>query len=347
MFGSIGNQAEQAETGDEDGEDGKADKDLAGLLLGVIQSVKVVIHEAVVEGYPLLFGMEHTFHLSYQAEGIIRMEVDGHAVPDRVIGHHDKGVDLIMHGVIVEILYNADDVIGDNLEQIIMIVEDQLQRVLHAERRYGGFIEDDGGGVGRELREVEVAAFDDLHPEGGNIMVVDPERIHEDRLLGVERGIREPAFLPVLAATDGGEVAGDGCVGDPGKGQQVLTKIGRAIPAERPGIMDDEYLIPIKADFLISNIVQLAIDDQGADDQANRNKELKDYQAATEPAALEACGYLSFQYMNRLKGGKVEGWVAACEKADHQHQEDEDGQEPAAEEYVGMERFACKLIEHR
>ena len=77
--------------------------------------------------------------------------------------------------------------------------------------------------------------------------------------------------------------------------------------------MDDEYLIPVKADFLISNIVQLAIDDEGVDDEANRNKKLKDYQAVTEPAALEPCGYLSFQYMDRLKGGKVESGVAACE----------------------------------
>src|SRR4029079_1777908 len=120
----------------------------------------------------------------------------------------------------------------------------------------------------------------------------------------------------------------------------------RTIPPERPGIMDDEYMVPVEADFLISNIVQLAIDHEGADDEANRNKKLKDHQAATEPAALEACGYLSFQYINRLKGGKVEGGVAACEKADHEHQEDEDGQESAAEERVGMERFAGKLIEH-
>jgi len=48
-------------------------------------------------------------------------------------------------------------------------------------------------------------------------MVVNPECGHEDRLPGVERGIREPALLPVLAI-NGGEVGGDGCVGDRGKG---------------------------------------------------------------------------------------------------------------------------------
>src|SRR6202000_535427 len=101
--------------------------------------------------------------------------------------------------------------------------------------------------------------------------------------------------------------------------------------------------IPVKADFLILNIVQLAIDDEGADDKANRNKKLKDHQAATEPAALKACGHRPsrglrpssparsqpsvpsavFQYINRLKGGKVESGVAACETANQQHQEDE------------------------
>ena len=347
LFGSIGNEAEETEAGNEDGEDGEGDEDPAGLLLGVIQFIKVVIHEGVAEGQSLLYGMELTFHLPDETEDIIRVEADGHGAPVIRVDHHDKGVDLVMHGVIVEILYDADDMIGDSLEQIIVIVDNQIERVLHAEHRYGGFIEEDGGGVGRKLREVEVAAFDHLHAEGGNIMVVDLECGHEDHLPGVERGIPEPALLPVLAASDGGDVGGDGGVGDPGKGEQVLAKIGRAIPAERPGIMDDEYLIPIEADFLISNIVQLAIDDEGAYDEANRNKKLKDHQAAAEPAAPEACGYLSFQYLDRLKGGKVEGGVAACETADHQHQQDEDGQEPAAEEHVGMERFAGKLIEHR
>ena len=107
--------------------------------------------------------------------------------PVKCVDHHDKGVDLVMHGVVVEILYDADDMIGDSLEQIIMIVEDQIERVIHAERRYSGFVEDDGGGVGRKLRKVEVAAFDYLHAEGGNIMVVYPECGHEDRLPGVER----------------------------------------------------------------------------------------------------------------------------------------------------------------
>ena len=347
LFGSIGNEAEEAEAGNEDGEDGEADENPAGLLLGMVQMIKVVIHEAVDEGQSLLSGMELTFHLPDEAGDVIRVEADSHAAPVKRVDHHDNGVDLVMHGVIVEILYDADDMIGDNLVQIIVIVEDQIERILHAERRYGGFIEEDGSGVGRKLREVEVAAFDDLHAEGGNIMVVDPERGHYVRFSGVERGLPEPAFLPVLIAADSGDVRGDGCVGDPGKGEQVGAKIGRAIPAERPGIMDDEYLIPVKADFLISNIVQLAIDDEGADDEANRNKKLKDHQAAAEPAAPEACGYLSFQYLNRLKGGKVEGGVAACQTADQQHQEDEDGQEPAAEEHVGMERFAGELIEYR
>ena len=147
-------------------------------------------------------------------------------------------------------------------------------------------------------------------------MVVDPERSHEDRLLGVERGIREPAFLPVLAAADGRKVGGDGCVGDSGQGKQVIAKMGSTIPAQRPGSVDNEYLIPVEADFLISNIVQLAVDDECAYDKPDRNKKLKDHQAAAEPAALKAGGYLSFQYIDRLKGGKVECWVAAGETAD-------------------------------
>jgi len=85
--------------------------------------------------------MELTFHLPDKTEDIIRMEADGHAAPVIGVDHHDKGVDLIMHGVIVEILYDADNMIGDNLEQIIVIVKDQIERVFYAERRYGGLIE--------------------------------------------------------------------------------------------------------------------------------------------------------------------------------------------------------------
>ena len=50
LFGSIGDEAEKAKAGDEDGEDGEGDEDPAGLLLGVIQFIKVVIHESVAEG---------------------------------------------------------------------------------------------------------------------------------------------------------------------------------------------------------------------------------------------------------------------------------------------------------
>jgi len=355
LFGSIGNEAEQTETGNKDGEDGEGDEYLAGLLLGVIQFIKVVIHEGVAEGQPLLSGMELTFHLPDEAGDIIRAEADGHAAPVIHVDHHDKGVYLVMHGVIIEILDNADDMKGERLEVIQLtgfelirpIVEEHIERVLHAEHCCCGFIEDDGRGVGRKFREVEVAAFYHPHAQGGNIMVIDIDRGHDDHPPGVERGIPEPAWLTVLVAANSGEVAGGGCVADRGKVEQVLAKIFRTLLAERPGIMDNEYLIPVKADFLISNILQLAIDDQGADDEANRNKKLKDHQAVTQPAALEACGHLSFQYLNRLKGGKVKGGVAACETADQQHQNDEDKQEPATEEYAGMERFAGKLIEHR
>jgi len=266
LFGSISNEAEETKAGNEDGKDGEGDEYPASLLLGVRQFIKVVIHEGVVEGQSLLGSMDFTFYLPEETGDIIRVEADGHIAPVKFVGHHEKGVDLVMHGVIVEILYDADDMKGERLEVIRLIglighdlirpiVDNQIERVLRAKHRYGGFIEEDGGGVGRKLREVEVAAFDDLHAEGGNIMVVDPERGHDGGLPCVKRGIPEPALLPILVAAGGGDVAGDGCVGDPSKGEQVLAKIGHAIPTERPGIMDNHYLIPIETDFLISNIV--------------------------------------------------------------------------------------------
>src|SRR5215469_946641 len=103
------------------------------------------------------------------------MEADGHAAPVKRVDHHDKGVDLVMHGVIVEIFYNTHDMKGEGLEVIQLpgldlirpIVEEQIERVLHAKHRHGSLIEYEGGGVGRKLREVDVTAFDDLHAEWG------------------------------------------------------------------------------------------------------------------------------------------------------------------------------------
>ncbi len=76
-------------------------KDPAGLLLGVIQFIKVVIHEGVAEGQPLFGGMEFSFHLPDEADDIIRVEADGHAAPVKPVDHHEKGMDIVMHGVIV------------------------------------------------------------------------------------------------------------------------------------------------------------------------------------------------------------------------------------------------------
>jgi len=311
LFGSIGNEAKQTEAGNKDGEDGEGDEYLAGLLLGVIQSVKVGIHEGIAEGQSRVSGMELTSYLLDETRDIIGVEADGHAAPVIHVGHQHKGVYLVVHGVIVEILYNADDMKGERLEVIQLtglelirpVVEEHIEWVFHAEHCRCGFIEDDGGGVGRKLRRVEVAAFYYLHAEGGNIMLIGIERGHEGHFPGIERGIPEPARLTVLVAAIGGQVAGDGCIGDRGKAEQVVAKVCGTSLAERPGIMDNEYLIPIEAGILVSNILQLAIDDEGADDEANRNKKLKHHQAAAEPAAFEACGHLSFQYLYRLKGG--------------------------------------------
>ena len=88
----------------------------------------------------MLSGMELTFHLPNKTEHIICMEADSHAAPVRPVDHHEKGMDLVMHGVIVKILYDADDMKGERLELIIVIVEDQIERVFHAEHRYGGML---------------------------------------------------------------------------------------------------------------------------------------------------------------------------------------------------------------
>jgi len=79
----------------------------------------------------LFNSMELTFHLPDEAEDIIRVEADGHVAPVRLVGLHDKGMDIVMHGVVVEILYDADDMISDNFELVIVIVKDQVERVFH------------------------------------------------------------------------------------------------------------------------------------------------------------------------------------------------------------------------
>src|SRR5690242_6084294 len=132
--------------------------------------------------------MELTFHLPDETGHIIRVKANGHAAPVSFVDHHEKRMDLVMHGVVVEILYNANDMIGQKFVLIIVIVKKKIERDLDAERSYGGFIEDDSCGVGRKLREIDVAAFDHLHAESRNIMIVDPERGHVYRIPCVERG---------------------------------------------------------------------------------------------------------------------------------------------------------------
>lgn len=88
LLSRIGNEAEKPNAGNEDGEDGEGDEYLACLLLGVIQFIKVAIHEGVSEEQPLFDGMELTFQLLYEARDIIRVEADGDAAPVKHVVHH-------------------------------------------------------------------------------------------------------------------------------------------------------------------------------------------------------------------------------------------------------------------
>src|SRR5262249_12931133 len=158
---------------------GEGDEDPAGLLFGMIQFVKVVIHESIAEGQSWHSCMELTFYLPDEADDIIRMKTDGHIGPVRA--HlHDKGADLVVHGIIIEILYNANDMKGACRELVIFGPDNQIKGILHAEHRYGGFINNDAGRIRRKLSEIEVAAFDDLHAKGWNIVVVDHEGSQEE-----------------------------------------------------------------------------------------------------------------------------------------------------------------------
>ena len=113
LFGGISNEAEEAEAGDEDGEDCEGDEDLATLLLGVIELVEIIIHERIVERDVWPDGVIFGFHLTKEAEDVIGLKTYGDGakvliVPCIYIEY--KGVDLIVHGIVVEILYDADHV---------------------------------------------------------------------------------------------------------------------------------------------------------------------------------------------------------------------------------------------
>jgi len=64
LLSSIGDETEKPKAGDQDGKDGEGDEDLAGLLVGMIQFIKVVIHEGVAEGQELVI-FEVTLRLLY------------------------------------------------------------------------------------------------------------------------------------------------------------------------------------------------------------------------------------------------------------------------------------------
>jgi hypothetical protein len=113
LFGGIGNEAEEAEAGDEDGEDREGDEDLAALLLGVIELVEIIIHERIVERDIWPDGVKLGFYLTDEAEDVIGLKSGGDGAKVLIVPCiyiEDKGVDGIVHGIVVEILYDADHV---------------------------------------------------------------------------------------------------------------------------------------------------------------------------------------------------------------------------------------------
>ena len=119
----------------------------------------------------------------------------------------------------------------------------------------------------------------------------------------------------IPAATDGGKVGSDRCVGDAAEGEEFFTECLGAIRTQNPGAMNDECLVAVEPNLLIADIVQLAVDDDGADDQADGDNELKCHKGAAERATFHPCGHFAFEHFDGLEGGQVEGGIAAGEEA--------------------------------
>src|SRR6185312_3710138 len=128
--------------------------------------------------------------------------------------------------------------------------------------------------------QVEIPAFDHLHAEGWNIMVVHKEGGHHNALLGVDVWVEGPACGVILVIAKRGQIVAYSNIGDAAQREQVFPECLGAFPAERPRVVDHQHLITVEADFLITDEIQLAVNDEGANDKPDGNNELKDDEAA-------------------------------------------------------------------
>ena len=68
------------------------------------------------------------------------------------------------------------------------------------------------------------------------------------------------------------------------------------LPAQVIRMMKYQHLLPVVANFSASYVIKLVIDNNGANDQYNGDAELKNHQAAPQPAAFKTGSYFAFQY---------------------------------------------------
>src|ERR1700754_4551982 len=112
-------------------------------------------------------------------------------------------------------------------------------------------------------------------------------------------------------------------------------------------IVQDQHLFAVETGFPATDIIQLIVNSDRADDQYYRDAELKNDQAAAKPAGFKSGRYFAFQYVYGLERRQIKCGVAARHKADQYHQAKGCGQEPGREQGAYQQLFSCQLIESR
>src|SRR5882724_7767550 len=98
-------------------------------------------------------------------------------------------------------------------------------------------------------------------------------------------------------------------------GQQMVAD-GFIVLGHFPLNVEIEQVLLLKTQIPVFDVLHLLIDDDGANDEGYRNDELRgDEPFADETCAASGPDFQPFQHGDRIKGGEIEGRVAAREQA--------------------------------
>src|SRR5262249_36980591 len=92
-------------------------------------------------------------------------------------------------------------------------------------------------------------------------------------------------------------------------------------------------------------VLQLVVNDQGADDENDGCIELEHHQYIPQAASLEAGGAGTFQYGDRPESREVQGRVTARKQTHDERHQYEQYEQVRIEDVAHVQRPGCNIIE--